>query len=572
MAIMYPETPKECSPESHEEDVFYALSKLSNDYYVFHSLTLLRRNNGKLEEHEADFIVFNQKKGLLCIECKAGQIRYSEGAWRHGNGKPMAHDGPFNQASKFKHNLRKYIEESGFSKIVRKCKMMHAVCFPTVLKERFGSQPLPPDADYELIIFKESLDNITKTIESIFDIPVNANVETSLTDEDTRVLFNNIIAPKFNLLPIASIEDNHRNYIFKSMLSEQISLLGYLEEQRIAVINGAAGTGKTLMALEKAKRHAAKGEKVLFLCYNSKLKDYLLNNYADPGIDYYTIDGLAYKLCSQNDYSLLQDKLFEYTDGSFPYMHIIIDEGQDFGQDAIEDSDILQLLYELIYEREDEKGSFYIFYDRNQLIQGRQLPSWITDADCKLTLYRNCRNTENIAVSSMRFINNEKKPKLFEKCISGNSPVMFFEENAEQQIKSVNYMIDAFYEKYNGNIVLLTCSTVEKSILSEFSDNGFYRYNGKKIMLTTCRKFKGLEADAIIIVDVKEGNFYDETARNILYVGSSRARFELAIITNLTKDAICCQLDVLEKRHTKNPAKALATAYNAKYISISEDN
>jgi KaiC/GvpD/RAD55 family RecA-like ATPase len=51
--------------------------------------------------------------------------------------------------------------------------------------------------------------------------------------------------------------------------------LEYLEEQNNAIINGLAGTGKTVMAIEKARRHAYKGEKVLFLCYNTKLKDYL---------------------------------------------------------------------------------------------------------------------------------------------------------------------------------------------------------------------------------------------------------------------------------------------------------
>ena len=46
---------------------------------------------------------------------------------------------------------------------------------------------------------------------------------------------------------------------------------------RHGLIAGATGTGKTVMAVEKAKRHADNGEKVLFLCYNSFLKDYLQN-------------------------------------------------------------------------------------------------------------------------------------------------------------------------------------------------------------------------------------------------------------------------------------------------------
>ena len=76
----------------------------------------------------------------------------------------------------------------------------------------------------------------------------------------------------------------------------------------------------------------------------------------------------------------------------FPYQHIVIDEGQDFGFDDIEEGEILDKLKLMV----EDKGTFYVFYDRLQLIQGRKIPSFIEDADCKLTLYRNCRNTENI--------------------------------------------------------------------------------------------------------------------------------------------------------------------------------
>lgn len=60
------------------------------------------------------------------------------------------------------------------------------------------------------------------------------------------------------------------------LLHEQYRLLDFLEEQNSAVINGAAGTGKTMIAVEKARRHSINGEKVLFMCYNRLLCDYLI--------------------------------------------------------------------------------------------------------------------------------------------------------------------------------------------------------------------------------------------------------------------------------------------------------
>ena len=100
---------------------------------------------------------------------------------------------------------------------------------------------------------------------------------------------------------------------------------------------------------------------------------------------------------------------------SFPYRHVIVDEGQDFGSDDI--AEVLETMKSII-EETTEDGSFYVFYDKLQLIQARKLPPFLADADCKLTLYRNCRNTENIAKTSLGPI-SDRAPKLIENCLVG---------------------------------------------------------------------------------------------------------------------------------------------------------
>ncbi len=143
--------------------------------------------------------------------------------------------------------------------------------------------------------------------------------------------------------------------IVRCCLKEQNALLNYLEEQDRAVINGMAGTGKTLMAIEKAKRHAVNGERVLFLCYNRFLMNHLRNSYPIDHVDYYTLDALACKLCntSMPDMALLSEKLGEmYFSEEFEYKHIIIDEGQDFGQNCIEESDIITSLQMLVLDND----------------------------------------------------------------------------------------------------------------------------------------------------------------------------------------------------------------------------
>ena len=96
---------------------------------------------------------------------------------------------------------------------------------------------------------------------------------------------------------------------FNRLLKEQANILNFLEEQPYAVINGAAGTGKTMIALEKSRRHAEDGEKVLFLCFNRFLCEYFKTNYSHDNITYNTIDGFACSFCRTEtaNFQLLQD-------------------------------------------------------------------------------------------------------------------------------------------------------------------------------------------------------------------------------------------------------------------------
>ena len=70
--------------------------------------------------------------------------------------------------------------------------------------------------------------------------------------------------------------------------------------------------------------------------------------------------------------------------------------------------------------------------------------------------------------------------------------------------------------------------------MDSYIEDGFYIYKGQKVPATTCRKFKGLEADKVILVDVDKGTIMDDN--KLFYVGSSRARFELSILANLNDE------------------------------------
>ncbi len=292
------------------------------------------------------------------------------------------------------------------------------------------------------------------------------------------------------------------------------------------------------------------------------LKEYLAKEYKNENIDFFTIAGFACKLCNtlKADYEKLKSKLEDmYFSESFPYQHVIVDEGQDFGKEDIEEMDILEKLKDIITASENLNGSFYVFYDKLQKIQSDVIPKCIEDADCRLTLYRNCRNTENIAITSLRPF-SERKPKLMEGAIKGTVAKFRLCETENEVIKSIDSAIDALRADGIEDIVILTCKTEATSILSNKVSMGKYR---NKYLFSTCRKFKGLEADSIILIDVDDTTFNPQNVQ-LDYVGTSRARIRLDIVAILNDDQCNKLLDECLKspRKSTKPKKDLSAALN----------
>ena len=566
MAVMIPAKPIEVPEGSREDEMFVALSNLPDDYYVFHSFVLITNTEGILRESETDFVVFHPGKGILCLEAKAGHVYCRNGTWFYGSGCLMKHGGPYRQADMNKWKLQKYFEEKGMLDLWGKCKTLHAVWFPSVSSTELNGIQFPSEADKSITLTEESLGNIERDIERVFSIELPSSIETALSKADARKILENVLCPSFDLVPSMVSELGIKRSAFNRLLKEQANILNFLDEQPYAVINGAAGTGKTMIALEKARRHAENGDKVLFLCFNRFLRDYCKTNYPHNNVVYNTIDGFACSYCGTEtaDFLLLQEKLESaYFGGTFPFKHIIIDEGQDFGQDRIEEADIISTL-EAIVLSEEIGGSFYLFYDKNQLVQGRRIPKYISDSDCKLTLYRNCRNTENIAVTSMRPLGSGSKPKMFAGCVRGESPRVLISETAEKQKQFLDNSLKQLADRKIKDIVILTCKTEDSSVFSQYCIDGKYLHNGFLYRFTTCRKFKGLEADAIILVDVNRKIL--STADNLnFYVGASRARFFLSILCQMSDEDCMATLNELDTvtSMVKRPKKALAAALNA---------
>ncbi len=576
-AHMIPPLPKEFDEKSDEGIVFNALKKLPDEYYVFHSVVIKDIQNRKLVEREIDFVVVSRKKGVLCLEVKNGDnIQYYDRLWHYSSGTVMKHDGPYNQAASAKYALRFKMKDhpnEDIRKISSRIKMFHGVWFFGMSKADFiekNSQGLPEDALIDLTMFAEDIVNPTDAINRIFTIDIprgfdsDSVVQTDINSDEFKTLLDSVFCPAFNLIPTPKIKGIMIEEQMNQLLYEQYRLLDFLEDQSNAVINGAAGTGKTMLAVEKARRNSIDEEKVLFLCYNRLLCNHLNNVYKlnesksirrqYANVDFMTISKLTKeKTGNYKDFDGLIEWLLECMDdpSKFGYKHVIIDEGQDFGlvdavsgaNEAERNCSIIDSLQDVVMEAD---GTFYLFYDKYQMIQGGgnisyKLPDCITNSDCRISLHYNCRNTKEIAQTSVTPLRDNKnraiKPQTACTWYEPVKPVMHLVGSDKKAIKALNTVLEKYDNLGINDVVILVQGLVEYSCIADeieqdenlYSGYDLYTYNGKKYRVTTCIKFKGLEADAIVLIGLDKNSFKD--ARGLeFYVGTSRAKQYLDLI------------------------------------------
>lgn len=524
MAIFYPANPLYTNNSFGEKQVFEALHLLNDDYVIFYSTMWQRKNNyGNVQWGEADFTIFNKKKGILVVEVKSGNIAYKNNEWyqtRLDTGASHIMQNPLAQADKSKYRFIELVKKNILNG--EKCRIEKFVWFPSV-NNLNNIYDLPLEYSKDIILTSQALTDPEKYIEKVFNF-YNMRNNFHLSESSINRIIN-VLAPEFELIATPVNKKEEIEYAFIKMTDEQTKLLDYLEEQKKATIQGAAGTGKTLIAIEEAKRLAKQGDKVLFLCFNKFLYESLLSDKIN-NLDIYNLH--SYLLHFATDiYSneKIINVLKEISINNFGYDDIIIDEGQDFPDDVIETFDSIST---------NIKGKFFVFYDKNQVLYNDRYPDWITNAECKLLLTKNCRNTFQIAITSNNILNIKTIQN--NNNIIGDMPILtIYENNIEKVLEnSINNIRNSGFKL--SDIVILTLESENNSILKGINRIGKYfisnKYNRSynEILFTTSRKFKGLESSAIIIVDFNKKTLSNNIEKNNFYVATSRAKQKLTLL------------------------------------------
>ncbi len=566
MARMIPQTPMpgEFNGSYGEEKVYEALKELPEEYIVFHSVYWQKRKiNGAITWGESDFTIFNPKRGIIVVEVKSGGIRHDDNGWHQTN--TLTHEenrmkDPLAQAERSKYTFVDLLadQEENFHTYW----VESAVWFPSVEKvEKIGE--MPPSYAPEIVLTEKDLHSARYSIERVFDYYGMDQKRIFNEDDEKNVV--NILSPSFNVMASVSFQINEQNYMFNRMTQEQSYLLDYLEEQKVAAIQGGAGTGKTVLAIEKAKRASVTG-KVLFLCFNKLLLESLKSANNDcNNIDFFNLPGLVCAKTGSIDAggnNGISDYLNSVDPTQWGYKHIIIDEGQDFYEEHLE---ILSTIAELT------QGCFYVFYDKNQLVQQRQSLDWVKNVECRLILTANCRNTRNIALTSNKSLGIENVKMRLD--VVGTKPQFFINQSREQFVNNISKLIRKYTDSgiQRKDIVILTVKTDENSILSGLTSIGGYKYSrnldSSNILFTSARKFKGLESDVVILIDVDEKTFMSEEERRVFYVGASRAKHFLDVFSLISDEEIPDFAEAITGTRNKNPKASIGSGLKVKIMN-----
>lgn len=556
MARCFPPPELAASESNAELRLLGALeSQLGDDYTVLHSVAWISRPGGSgPRDGETDLLICHPCRGVLAVEVKGGRVSldYRTLLWTSTDGKNRVHDikNPFVQAKNGKYGiLEKLKENPAWQKLrIGRFNLGHAVFLPDVGD---GDRLRGPDAPRELIGDRGDMDGLGRWVRRAFDFWEGD--QSGKLDEigrrgvETMVQIFARVATTRPLLS-ARIRDEEVQRI--ELTRRQATILDMLRRQRRVMIAGGAGTGKTLIAREKAVKLADEGFRTLLVCFNRGLADHLREQCQGiANLDVATFHQVCHRWIqmarietgrdlmaeARHDYRaanefdhLMPIALANAVDALGPgYDAIVVDEGQDFG-------DEFWLPIEMLLTQPDE-ASLYVFFDENQDIYRRSAEIPVTSEP--MMLDRNCRNTGAIHKAAYQHYRGApvEAPE-----IPGVRIEKICSQGIEGQARVVGQLVTRLIteEKISPHeIAILICEGSLKHACERAlknvpipSNSKFTRledYGQGKITVDTVARFKGLERQVVVLWALDGST--PENDRETLYVGMSRAKAALFI-------------------------------------------
>lgn len=547
-------------------------SETPEEWVVLHSVWLTRSN--RKEHAEIDFLVLTDT-ACLCLEVKGHKVwRDQEGSWHFetldGSKSEIRNEGPFDQAKEAYYSARRTLEDFGRKDLFFDRIWGYGVLTPDcALDVRKGDGWVAPEM---LIDSRRYPNDALAAIDELVDY----------WETDKKKRKRNLGRSETELKPLSEVDRNEIMQIFRREISvlegygvvaqnslkeanalteQQFHSLDFLNSNPRILMNGLAGTGKTMLAVEQARRASARG-KVLFVCFNKNLAEKLAANTRDSeqlGVTYLNYHQLLISLAKQSGIEpdiaedweefnaqapdLVLASLERLGDRFEPYHYLVVDEAQD-----LMSADFFSALDLLLVDGLDD-GSWLVSLDPGQTLYQEQFdPAMLQRlerASVRLDLAINCRNTKQIAsyVSGISQISGNEV-----KSVDGPTvEIDYFENYAEYERLLRNYLnkIVADYRASGTPPEELTLLVSDKRFAEDLSAATTSKLlvpikpysaqrDSQSVAWSSIHGFKGLESTTVIVTF--NGDLSSEEQRVLFYVAGSRARVSLIILVPASAD------------------------------------
>jgi hypothetical protein len=352
----------------------------------------------------------------------------------------------------------------------------------------------------------------------------------------------------------------------KRFTEEQYNVLDALDDYARAAFVGPAGTGKTVLAIETARRAVQVGRRVLFLCYNRFLATWLERELAPLGeravvrtLHNHMLKiggvppGRGQAFWDDELPRLAIDRIIDRLDRGDEtsiFDELVVDEAQDIlRKDAYVDFLDCSLQGGLRGGRWRFFGDFdgQAIYGKAGLTLRERLER-VADNVPVLNLQVNCRNTPRVAglASNLSGFNYTKVRRPDDHV---DPQIMVYERDEDQPRLLVSALEELQAERWGAEHIVVLSLKADGACASRINA-GPWRQRLQPLEMVkqghvgycTVHAFKGLEAPAVVITDADLPED-DSHGLALLYIAVTRAVERLIILTTSAAASMMARVD-----------------------------
>jgi archaellum biogenesis ATPase FlaH len=546
------------------------------NWVIVHSLA--SRYGSDNVESELDFLVLIPNKGLILIEVKgADGFHVDERGWRlKGLKKGQENKDPFKQIHSAEWPIRsaiKLLEINDYT-----IPIARLVWFPKINEDKASIEASSTGLGFKEfeIKYEKDLRNVEKVLLNHIDHHLalrktSSNVHedaANVTEEFIEALVSKLV-PDFGV-PVSTEQLMRiRSKLVRKAEEEHSKVLDLVSSNTNLYFTGPAGSGKSQLLAKLAIDCAKQGHSVLLTCHQVMMAESLSQRIGpNPNIKVANLADVMLEVSGKSKHK--ETNLNKWYEIELPtlalralsdktarphYSVVIVDEFQDIASNGLK-----VYFIKGIQNKISHRQSRFIFaaddlqqvLNDNEAVDSFESARAIAPNLTHVKLSQNCRQMPNLAREVYKFL-GRPYPFADERVIgdldSGLEVISCDENNQARKLKIV---LERLAEEYPKSNIRILCFDNNKSLLGRLFQKVEIKDSNEKALLALCkekirnpngpikwrsiRKFKGLDEDAIVIIDVsKESEEFvkAEIGKNLLdmlYVGMTRARFKVVLL------------------------------------------